>query len=253
MRHAVVAVLCMLFLPVVEAKPLCARALRTAFPAAESSFRLLETQTPDFRFLQYTAKQLGCEISVVPTPVSFARRMRMLADGEIDVLTLASVRKDRQEFAYFSDAYRNETYRIFVRPDSPWKHLDWPTLRNTEHAIIAPAGGWFGDRWQELQPLLIAQQRLQPYHSVDQGLRQLYATPPRGDWLMVDELLLQYVVRGSSYSMPRALDLIVTTESVHLMFSKRSVPAELVQQFNRQIAMHRNFFESERFWAVSPP
>ncbi|QGX40336.1 substrate-binding periplasmic protein [Permianibacter aggregans] len=252
MRHAVVAVLCMLFLPVVEAQSSCARPLRTAFPVAEPSFRLQEAQTPDFRFLQYTAKRLGCEISVVPAPVSFARRQRMLAEGEIDVLTLASVREDRLAFAYFSDAYRAETYRIYVRPDSPWKQLDWATLFNTEHTIIAPAGGWFGNKWQQAIPLLIEQHRLQPYHSINQGLRQLYASPPRGEWFMADELILPYVVRGSGFPMPRPLDFVINSESSHLMFSKRSVPAELVQQFNRQIAMNRNFFESERFLAVSP-
>ena len=253
MRRTLAALMCWLALTTVEAQSVCARPLRTAFPVAEASFRLQEAQTPDFRFLQYTAKQLGCEISVLPAPVSFARRQRMLAEGEIDVLTLASVREDRLAFAYFSDAYRAETYRVYVRPDSPWKQLDWATLLNTEHTIIAPAGGWFGNQWQKAIPLLIEQHRLQPYHSIDQGLRQLYASPPRGEWFMVDELILPYFVRSSGYPMPRPLNLVINSESVHLMFSKRSVPPELVQQFNRQIAMHRNYFQSERFWAVSPP
>ena len=69
----------------------------------------------DFEMLDTIASRAGCSIKVVDKKIPWARRLRMLEQGEPDVVATASYKDDRAKYAWFELPYRHESLALFVR------------------------------------------------------------------------------------------------------------------------------------------
>lgn len=237
-------VLMLIPLPVF-AESACDRPLITSDNSANIS--------PDLAFLRHVAKSVGCRIELAPYSTSYSRRLLLLREGKIDVLTLASKRIERTEYAYFSDAYRQEQYVLFVRPENSRAYLTPLDLITQRIPTIAPSGGWFGPTWEIVYPLLQQKRLIQQYDSYEQGLRLLYATPVRGEVLLGDYALMRMEAQRLGLIIPKVNSFPINSEPTHLMFSKRSITPELVSAFDEAIQKQRGFFTSIEMLPVNSP
>ena len=227
------------------AKPVCERPLITSDNSASIS--------PDLAFLRLIAKSVGCSVELVSYSTTHPRRLRLLQQGEIDILTLASKREDRLAYAYFSQAYRQEQYVFFVRPENTRAPISPFDLVSGRIATIAPSGGWFGPTWDIVHPLLQQKKLVLHYDSYEQGLRLLYATPTRGEVLLGDYALIRMEAPRLGLAVPKLNSLPVNSEPTHFMFSKKSVSPALVAAFDEAIQQQRGFFATIEVLPVSYP
>ncbi len=212
----------------VLATPPCQRTYRTTTSiGAENDVSM--------RYLKRLLQTIQCPLKIVPYELSHQRRVRLLADGEIDLVMEASKLPERDSYAWFSLPYRDEkTLLITLRDKSPInqvKHInDVFTQRLT---ILSPAGGWFGpdvererQHWRESHLLIVYKDPIPGFRDLRLGRAQLLLTTD----LVFREHQLDDLV---------TLPFVVHQEAVYIMFSKRTVSAAEVAVFNDAIQLQR--------------
>nr|WP_232475502.1 transporter substrate-binding domain-containing protein [Permianibacter aggregans] len=211
-----------------------------------------ETASPDFRFMVIVARTAGCTIERLPELTRHSRRLMLLEQGEVDVLSLASLRPKRVRYAHFSDPYRMERIGLFARADSTLASLTLFDLPNVDGDVLAPEG-WFGDEWVKVSRTIKRKHRLTRYSDFQHGLQLLHATPPRGVVMMGDVDLILLASEQHRRPPPRLLGTPFKVEPVHFMFSRKSVAPETVARFNAALKAHPDFFKalSERRPAIN--
>jgi len=100
-----------------EGKPAAAQCqLKLGFEAWEPyQFITLENKPSglDIELVEAIAQQMGCQIT--PQQGTWTDLISAIKEGKVDLLLGASITPARQEYAHFSDPYRQEQFVLFVR------------------------------------------------------------------------------------------------------------------------------------------
>lgn len=67
----------------------------------------------DVEIVSAIAEMSDCELSFVSS--DWATLLERLRTGDVDILTGATRNEQREQFAYFTDPYRDESFRLYVR------------------------------------------------------------------------------------------------------------------------------------------
>ena len=192
---------------------------------------------PVWRQTQAIFADANVQLTFVYLPANPARLLRMLSQGEVDVLPEASMRQDRLDYAWYSEAYRTETSVLLVnarRADRfPIQHLD-DIVKNGWY-VIEDGAGWYGKEWAQFREKLVAAKLNIPAGNPEDDARSLQLD--RADIMLATDAkvaLLNYRQRGLA-----VLPYILNEEPVYYLFSKKTVNAETISRINLAIKKNR--------------
>lgn len=178
----------------------------------------------DIEILEAVVQRAGCTLSYYPESgqLPWARHLKMLEHGELDLLASGSWKADRAKYAFYSFPYRSEHLAIYVRrgiidqikvhsiEDLPNINFSLGARRGTAYGLrtdkviqqLGPTVHWINNP-EQFQNMLLKKR-------IDGYLSYLTEEPVR-------------LKKGNKDSLIKAHpSLIVKTGSVHILLSKKS-------------------------------
>lgn len=184
--------------------------------------------------------RLGCQLVWIRLP--WARALRDLEHGELDVLMGTLRRPEREPYAWFSQPNRSSRNLLFVRQEAlpRWDSDSLLALRQTEFRLGAQVDVSYGAEFDQLaqDPDFRRRMVINPRRSALWRMLEL----GRIDGLIVDEwtaaLELHQLGLSERVVHTRA---VISTQQVGDAFSRRTVPIELVRRYDQAVEqMHRD-------------
>lgn len=225
------------------ADPICPAPLRvhvdlhapSAYLGAQGELQGMDTEQ-----VKLILQQAGCNWRFTTTPMTGARILKSLQQGDIDVMIRATITPDRQQYAWFSIPYRQELVALFSRHQQmlpvPFSYAAALTQGLT---IIGPASGQYDAEFEHYRPLFKAQNLYTPYPDAFVGTELLFATPGRGDVLLADADIFYHQLGTARLAQIQLVAGSLTVNPAHLMFSKKTVSAATVAAINNAIQILR--------------
>ena len=189
----------------------------------------------DIELVQAIAGQMGCEI--VAQQGTWMDLIGALKSGGVDLLLGASVTPARQEYAYFSDSYRQEQFVLFVRTEDvagyPQNTLADFVGNGKKVGIISEY--YYGPEFAEL----FKQDTLKPQF-VEASLGELNLARLLDqdiDGMLEDSFVGHAMLRRKGLDKQiGAHSISMGNTDVFVMFSKATVKPEQVSAFNQALA-----------------
>lgn len=182
-------------------------------------------------------QQAGCQYQFTTTPMTGARMLKSLQDGDIDLMVRASKTVERQAYAYFTDPYRQEVVGVFSR-----KSLRLPESLTLSRALqmglrlIGPASGFYGDDFELLRQGWRDRDLYTAYPDAKVATELLFATPSRGELMLVDADIFFYYAGAGRLADIQQIGSWLHVTPAHLMLSQKTTNAALIQRLNQAIA-----------------
>ena len=193
----------------------------------------------DIELMDMIKVETGCDISYQKG--NWKDLLAQLKNGDIDFLTSASINDNRKEYARFSDGYRTESFRLFVRAGETPKFTGYnmKSLIDTGFRLGITMDYIYNDEVDSLQDDPANDDKI---ISVSTGLIN-FSKLLEGD---IDGFLEDPVVGRSTIrrqGLENEIELHtyeINSGDVHLMFSKVAVDEKVIQQFNQALAKIRS-------------
>ena len=188
-------------------------------------------------------RSLGCEVRLVRLP--WARALRDLEQGRLDVLTGAFRKPEREAYAHFSGVVEEPSRNIlFMHREAVarWPVSELLQLRDTRFRLGAQIDVSYGPGYQELIQTPAFHERM-GFSATRLNLWRMVAKG-RIDGVIADEHSGQQELADLGLSeLILATPVVVSSEGAETAFSKKSVAPEFVQRYaealRRQIAEGR--------------
>ncbi len=188
----------------------------------------------DIDLVKAIANEAGCNVNYIQK--SWMALLQDLKDGNVDLLAGASKNKSREEFAYFSNEYRHESFILYVRAGETEKYTN-KTLRGlleTDFKLGVTEDYIYGDVATALQddPLFKSKFVYVPVTEVNYyNLLQ-----HKIDGFLEDPFVAAFTIkRKALQGQIEAHPIEIHSGDVAIMFSKKSVKAETVADFNQAL------------------
>jgi len=189
----------------------------------------------DIEIVEATEKDLGCTIKFQQG--DWAHLLELLKKGELDAVASAGMTDNRRKYAYFSEPYRSESYAIYVRKEEV-EHYSGQSIRallDSRMRIGAVSGYSYGVTLAEYQDNEKYQDQF-TYNEISEA-NFLLLFDKKVDGVLADSIVGSDMIRRRNWSgHVDKLPLVIHSGDVHVMFSKKSVSEELVQQMNNALA-----------------
>ncbi|GGB49772.1 hypothetical protein GCM10011316_22360 [Roseibium aquae] len=188
----------------------------------------------DVEFLRKIFAKIGCEYQLIPMP--FKRSITELAEGRIDMMPFMSITYQRQQFARFSAAYRNETVGLVMRTEDVDRYAIDSLQDIIDLGLILghELGTYRGELFEQFLETDHADSHVFFVGSTAEGIRMLsvgridaYVEVPRSGLVVAEELGLADGLAPHRF--------ILFSEPVHFMFSQRTVSGDLIRAVNAAI------------------
>lgn len=190
----------------------------------------------DVEMVQAIAKRIGCVVTFRQD--SWLNLLRQLREGDVDFVLGASITESRKQFAWFSDAYRQEVFQLYVRAEDQHKYRQ-ATVADfvTDGNRVGVIGAYFyGEKMSALMESERYRKQFVPAFMSEMNVVRLLD----GD---IDGFLDDAMV-GTSMIRRKGLNSFVAEHNaqikmgnVYVMFSQKSVSLEMVKKFNRAMAV----------------
>lgn len=192
----------------------------------------------DVELVQAAANIMQCQLNVVQG--SWLELLAMLKAGEVDFVLGASKTEEREEFAYFSEPYRQERFLLYVRkerPDMPYDTIE--EFIKAGHKVGIVNEYYYGEDLANLY----ATQEYQPQFvgAFISELNMARLLDEEIDGLLEDSFVGASILRRKGldkYIEPHGISL--GTSDVFVMFSKKSVNEAQVAAFNQALQQLRS-------------
>ena len=192
----------------------------------------------DVELVQAVTATMGCQLNVVQG--SWLELLTLLKEGEIDFVLGASQTEERKAFAYFSEPYRQERFQLYVRKgDAEKPFTDLAAFLNAGHKVGIVNEYYYGDEVAKLYGDEAL--RSQFVGAIISELNMARLLDEEIDGLLEDSFVGASILRRKGldkYIQPHSISL--GSSDVFVMFSKASVTAEQVQQFNQALGQLRS-------------
>lgn len=189
----------------------------------------------DIEVISAVIEEMGCEVNYIQD--TWVKSLEELRKGEVDMLLGASKTEAREQFALFSDAYRMEEFSLYVRKDDD-KHNAYQTIEDfiDNHSSIGIVEGYFygpsisimldGSATSKFFMTSIIGE-LNVARLLDQDIDGYLEDSFIGASILRRKGLSEYIV---------AHGLTIKTGDIYVMFSKESISADQVTDFNAALA-----------------
>ena len=199
----------------------------------------------DVELVTRLATESNCEINF--TKDDWGTLLGMLKEGQVDIITGATKTKRRENFALFSDPYREESFVLYVRQENlrQYQNKDLQELLEDSFRMGITSGYIYGD-------YIVALQDNPKYETLFQDVaigedNFVKLVDMQIDGFLEDPFVATTIMKKRGYAEDiAATDTEVGRGSVHLMFSKASVDPATVDRFNQALASLRVSGEYQR-------
>jgi polar amino acid transport system substrate-binding protein len=180
------------------------------------------------------AREAGCDISFVQD--NWMNLLDGIRDGRIDMLGGATKTKPRENYAIFSDNYRDESFHLYVRSDDIEKFAgkSLKELLEGEFKLGITEDYVYGDLVSVLlddesfstKLLAVPISEVNYYNLIQNEI----------DGFLEDPIVAAYMIRSKGLQgQIESESLDIHSGDVAIMFSRKRVQAETVQAFNKAL------------------
>ncbi len=203
----------------------------------------------DVELVKSIAKRVGVEMKY--QQIDWGVHQEELREGTRDIAAGATFTQSRSEFVYFSIPYRYEENSLFILQDNN-KNLNFKSISEflaqvrLQNFVIGVTKGFiYADPQINLFISDQANQDIIRQYSNDvESLENLLKGEIDG--FMSDRVVgAAAILNNKAASFVKEVQLNIKTP-IHLMFSKKSVPLELVDKFNQEIKLFENSSEYKK-------
>lgn len=190
-----------------------------------------ETAGLDVELISAAAEAADCELSF--HQANFVDLLRMLQEGEVDILPGATPTEERETFARFSIPYRDESFQLWVRATEQERYAGsgLGDLLEDGRRIGLTEGFIYGEEAEALLARPEYENQLVSSRIGDLNLLRLIDHDI--DAVIEDSFVATSIQRRLGLEEDVvALEEPLSSGSVNLMFSRESVDAETVERFN---------------------
>lgn len=200
---------------------------------ADGTVRGLDVEIADL-----LAADAQCELKYVRG--EWGQLLSQLRDGEVHMLLAGTVLPEREAYAQFSDPYREEAFAVFVRGDSleKLKSMDILQLAEAGHKVGITEGYFYGEEINEKAYTGALASAFLPAPFAELNYWRLLDGTT--DALLDDPFVGVSVIRRKGWENRIVRHpQVLRSGTVSLMFSRASVAAEQVKQFNDALARRK--------------
>lgn len=179
-------------------------------------------------------KQADCQINFVKRP--WARALKEIEAGSIDLASGASMNDERLQYAHFSIPYRDETMVLMVRKGEASKY----DLRKiTDIAAIKFELGvvrdyYYGDDHKAGLEDPVYKKKVSEVKDDTANLKKLAAK--RIDGILIDKYVGPYLAKQVGiYDQLEVHPVYINSDNIYIMFSKKTVTPVFVESINTAI------------------
>lgn len=188
----------------------------------------------DIQVMQPLFAKMGCELSFVRG--NWFSLLADLASGDVDVLIGASHTAARAEYAWFSEPYRHERFKLYVRAE----FVPLLTVRSVSdfiqqgHSLGVIADYVYGNEVEALRQAPNSNSQFKVALLAEVNLSRLLNG--QIDGFLEDDQVTTSLLRSRAQSRVKALDFNVTEDDIRVMFSKKTITQAQLQRFNKILA-----------------
>jgi polar amino acid transport system substrate-binding protein len=167
---------------------------------------------------------------------NITRRLAMIRDGDLDLIYDASKTEERASYSWFSNKYRDETVQLYVRSDEAVRYQSirsFDDLLDTKAALVSLRNAWMGPDYARHRNDLLASKRVYEVERFVQARGMLLMH--HADVFIAADSFAGYLQREGE-SRIVALDWQPYHAPVYYMFSRKTVGARQIEQFNHALA-----------------
>ncbi|WP_085297383.1 substrate-binding periplasmic protein [Cognaticolwellia mytili] len=171
------------------------------------------------------------------TELPWKRHLHYLKTGEIDVAMGASISEERLRYAVFTQPYRKETIKLFVKTGSKDK-IKLTTLSDiskSDYMIGAESGYYYGNEYQALMKAAEFREHIIEVNDIEENVTLLLKGHIDG-FLVAPATAKAF---SSKYQMKGEFEqhtLKIYQADIHIMFSKKSVKPEIIEVIDNAIS-----------------
>ncbi len=169
--------------------------------------------------------------------------------GKFDLIGNATITPARNQYAHFSIPYRPETFALYilVRKSEQFKQKNLRQLFKQGFVLAITRANYYGPNLDKLINNPEFSQNFKIYERSSESYKALIKGEVDG--FFDDPLIFAYSARimGVDQLMQRH-KVIVNKADVSLMFSKKTVKKETIEQINRAIRLVRESDDYRRYW-----
>jgi len=184
----------------------------------------------DFEVLEAVLGKLGCSLDVQVLP--WARHLKGLEEGTVDVASPVTKTPEREEFAAFSSVYVHAVERLFVRPGQEDSFPDLKSFFENGEKLGVIREFAYGGGYDDLKTTHAAQ--IEEVGEMSSNIKKVAAgrlTATIGDEFVTASDIKAAGMTGQVVPASTA----ISSYQLYFMFSKKSVPAEFVTAFNAEL------------------
>tara|TARA_R110000737_G_scaffold22022_4_gene40640 strand:+ start:1212 stop:1967 length:756 start_codon:yes stop_codon:yes gene_type:complete len=189
----------------------------------------------DFEIFNIILAKVGYTTEYTELP--WKRHLHYIKTGAMDVAMGASLSEERLRYAMFTQAYRQETVKLFVRSGKAniIKLASLTELTSSKYMIGIESGYYYGDEYQELMKTTEFQEHIIEVVDIEENVTLLL----KGhiDGFLVDPATIKAF--SNKYQMNGEFEqhaLNIYQAGIHLMFSKASVEPAVVKAIDQAIS-----------------
>ena len=185
----------------------------------------------DIRYFKEVMRRLNMAYTLDEIP--WNRHLELLKEGELDIAFAASRNQEREGYAYFSIPYRIESIRLFMLQGETNSLVinNLNEVSNTNMMVGIEKGYFYGHEFERLflQPKF--RRRFHVANDIEDNVKLMIEGKLQGilvDPLTMDAFSKKYQLHGYFEAHP----VIIFSDNVYFMFSKKSVSIETVNKIN---------------------
>jgi polar amino acid transport system substrate-binding protein len=186
----------------------------------------------DVELMSMIMEKTGCSLQFLE--IEWLAHLSRLKMGSLDVAISASRTNDREKIGFFSDPYRKENMKLFVRkPDTKlYKFASLSDISNSRFVLGVTSGYYYGENFERLKKRPEFARHLEMVRNDDRNILKLLERRIDGflgDPFVAAALMQKIGVRNRIEEYP----LDVYSCEIHAIFSRASVNPEVVDLFNQ--------------------
>ena len=181
------------------------------------------------------------------TELPWKRHLHYIKTGEMDAAMGASVSEERKRYAIFTQPYRKETIKLFVRKGKA-NNINLNTLKDladSNYMIGIESGYYYGDEYKALMTTTEFQEHIIEVVDIEENVTLLL----KGhiDGFLVDPATIKSF--ANKYQMNGEFEqhtLNIYQSDIHIMFSKATVSDDMVKAVDNAIGAMRKSGELDK-------
>ena len=201
----------------------------------------------DAELIQSVIPRMGHELEYIELP--WKRTLSLLERGETHIAASAFKTSEREAYAHFSIPYQKETYMMYVRKGEAkqYKQRSLQDIKDSNFRFGVLRGSVYGHTFNELMKEASFAKQVEAVAKDEQNHLKLLSG--RFDGFIQETSRLAANKENAELLSKIEPLFIVDQNMLHIMFSKKSVSTDFVEQFNKQLQSYMNDGAYENLFA----